>query len=162
MCCTGCCSSNNGSMKVILLKDVGGVGKRDTAVNVADGYALNFLIPRGLAVHATPDKLESLADKQQVAAMSAAAHDAEAASLVKKLATAHLHMTARANDKRHLYQHLSADAIAKALKKEFGVTVPVDAIKIPAPIKTLGEWQVRVRIGSHEAVCTVTVLAEKA
>ena len=147
-------------MKVILLKDVGGVGKRETAVEVSDGYALNFLIAKGLAVFATPEKLAALKAKTQVVAMSAAAQDAQAAAHVKKLNGAHVALKARANEQRHLYQHVSAEAIARAIKQEFAITVPATAIVIAEPIKTLGDWQVQVRIGSHTANCTIDVLGE--
>ncbi|MBM3272458.1 50S ribosomal protein L9 [Candidatus Kaiserbacteria bacterium] len=147
-------------MKVILLKEVGGVGKRDAVVAVADGYALNFMIPRGLAVQATPDKLAVLKEKQQVAAMSAAATDAEAAAHIKQLKGVHVHVSAKANTNRHLYKHLPAEAITAAIKQEFGFAVPVSAVHLHEPIKTLGEWSVDIRLGSHSASCTVTVAAE--
>lgn len=147
-------------MKVILLKDVGGVGKRDTVATVADGYALNFLIARGLAVQATPDKLNALKEKQQVAAMSAAATDAEAAAHIKQLKGAHVHVAAKANANRHLYKHLSAEAIVAAIKQEFGFGVPMSAVHISEPIKTLGEWKVDIKLGGHSTSCTVTVAAE--
>lgn len=146
-------------MKVILLKDVGGVGKRETAVDVSDGYALNFLIPRGLAVHASPEKLAQLKDKKEVQAMSAAATDAANAAHAKKLSGMQFHVSARANEQRHLYQHLSADMIASAIKRESGIAVPVAAIRIPQPIKTLGDWDLQIAFGAHIAHCTLAVAA---
>lgn len=147
-------------MKVILLKDVAKVGKRDTAVEVADGYALNFLIARGLAVQATPAALEKLKTKQQTAMQSAAVQSAAFAAAAKKLSGVRVRVTAKANDKGHLYQNLSADVIAAAIKHDAGVDVPVSAIALKTPIKTTGEWEVGVKLGTHTAVCVVAVSAQ--
>jgi large subunit ribosomal protein L9 len=144
-------------MKVILLKDVAKVGKHDTAVEVADGYALNFLIARGLAVQATPAALEKLNTKQQAAAQSAAVQTAVAAATAKKLAGMRVNVTAKVNDKGHLYQNLSADAIVAAIKRDLGVDVPASAIMLKTPIKTAGEWEVPLVLGVEKATVTVVV-----
>lgn len=144
-------------MKVVLLKDVGGVGKRDTAVEVADGYALNFLIARGLAVQATPAALEKLKTKQQAAVHSAAVQSAVAVATAKRLAGMRVNVAVKANDKGHLYQNLSSAAIVAAIKRDAGVDVPVSAIVLEAPIKTVGEWEIPLALGAEKTAVTVVV-----
>jgi large subunit ribosomal protein L9 len=147
-------------MKVILLKDIGGVGKRNTIKEMSDGYALNFLIPKGLARQATPEQVAKL----QVQMKSEEAHRETqkvlAAKEVKALEGASVSIVSKANEQGHLYRQISPEIVAEAINK-LGLGVPVSShsIQIDGQIKTTGDYQVAVRIGDHSARVTVSVVA---
>src|SRR3990167_6655082 len=92
------------AMKVIMLKDVGGVGQRGALVNVADGYALNFLIPRGAAEQATADKIAQLEKRRASDAVATAERDREWVAHAERLEAKYVTIIAKANDAGHLYQ----------------------------------------------------------
>ncbi len=145
-------------MKVLFLKDVGGVGRRDEVKDVSDGFAMNSLIPRGQAIQATPERLKEWESRKKVRAASAAEEDAQWANLVRHLHGANITVSARANEQGTLYQQLSMDAIAEGLKHEYGVDVPPDALALNAPIRSVGESHVELRRGEHRARFMVTVV----
>ena len=137
-------------MKVIFLKDVGGVGARGTIKEVSDGYALNFLIPRKLAEQATPDKVAKVQGEITASAAKQAAHEAIGVAQAKRLDGARITVKARVNDKGNLYKQLSAEDVLKALKTELKEDVPATSIAFDAPIKAAGESQVTIKFGTHK------------
>ena len=104
-------------MRVILLKDAGGVGKRDSIVEVSDGYALNFLIPRGLGEQATPNKIEELEKRRHRSEMNLSAQREKLAGLAETLKGKTLAIAAKANDKGHLYKSVTPEMIAKEIDR---------------------------------------------
>lgn len=144
-------------MKVILLKDVAGVGSKGSIKDVADGYATNALIPRGLAVIATPDKLaehnKKVTETEKTRAKESARHEEEA----KRLHDAFVTVRVDANDEGHLYSQVTAGQIATRLKTEHSVEVSDNAIVIATPIKSLGRSIVQVRLGERRVPLTVSV-----
>ena len=104
-------------MKVVFLKDVGGVGVRGAIKDVADGYALNFLIPRKLAEQATADKVARVQAEMKITAASEAERKAKGSAWAKELDGKSVVVVAKANEKGHLYKQLSPDAVADMIKK---------------------------------------------
>jgi len=147
-------------MKVIFLKDVKGMGRKDTAKDVSDGYALNFLIPQGLATQATPKALAAITIKSEERAIEHAHEDARHKADIEKLDGVHITLRVKANENRHLYQQLSSHLILDALKHERGVVVPQESIHVPNHIKTTGEYEAHIHLGSHKADIKITVEAE--
>lgn len=147
-------------MKVIMLKDVSGVGQRGDVHDVSDGYALNFLIPRGAAEQATPEKLK--AHSAQLAAASAAeiARETEWAKVARALEGIVVTVPAKANSLGHLYTRLSPDLISLGLHEKLGIEIPSEAILMNTPIKEVGDTSVVVRFGKHSAHITVNVIAQ--
>ena len=143
-------------MKVVFLKDVGGVGARGTIKEVADGYALNFLIPRKLAEQATPDKVAKVQTEMKAAAAKEAERTAQGSAHAKKLDGASVTVEAKTNEKGHLYKQLSADVVALAIKKEYGIEISADAIHFADHIKEVGESKAEVKFGTHTAKITVS------
>lgn len=141
-------------MKVVLLKDVRDMGKAGTALDVSDGHALNFLIPRKLAVLATPAALKK-AD-----ALSKAANEQRelAAKLISDrlsaLAEEKIVIRRKANDQGHLYDGVDAKEIAEA------AGLPEDAIRIERPFKEVGEHEVPVSKGDDFGKITIVIEAE--
>jgi large subunit ribosomal protein L9 len=126
-------------MKVILLKDVRGVGQHSEIKNVADGYAINFLFPQKLAEQATEEKIAQIASRKQE-------HDAELAkeeeTLNQKIAELKgkkIVISSRATEKGGLFKAVTAKDIVRAIKAEFSVDIPEEVIDISEHIKTTGE-----------------------
>ncbi len=144
-------------MKVIFLKDVGGVGRNGTVKEVADGYALNFLIPRKLAQQATADVVAKVQVQMKAAADIEVARSALGSAHAKSLNGKTVTVEAKANEKGHLYKQLSTDVIAAAIKKEHGIDVSADMVHLAHHIKEAGESAAEVKFGSHAAKITVIV-----
>ena len=125
-------------MKVVLLKDVKNVGKRDDILTVSDGYARNFLFPQKLAAEATPGALKEILRKRAAqdareAEMLAEAKDKAAALKDKVIA-----LQVKCGDKGRLYGSVTTAEVAEALEKQHGVTVDKRKIDIGEPIREVG------------------------
>lgn len=145
-------------MKVILIKDVGGVGKKDTIKEFADGYALNFLIAKGLAVQASPMKIAEIEARQKNDAASIAEREKEWGALAEKLSATNIVIPVRANESNHLYTQLSPSMIVAGIKQHMNIDVPPDAIVLNAPIKEIGTHNVIIKFGKKSASLTITVV----
>lgn len=145
-------------MKVILLQDVAKIGRRHQVVEVPDGYARNKLIPMRAALPATPEQLSKL--KAQVA-QAQAQHASDAAALLaslEQLATTPLTITAAANAQGHLFKQVGAKDIAAAAALA-GSPLPVAALQVDVPIKSLGVHTVAVKTSQGDKELVVTILA---
>lgn len=145
-------------MKVILLRDVPGVGQKGSVKDVADGYALNMLFPKRYAEAATPEKLLA---HEKAQASAKAAHDAEESAgkaLTKKLAGMTVTLNAPGNEQGHLYQKVSTEEISAMLALQTGISVEAKNIHPKMPIKQSGEWPVEVRVGGSSATFVVAVV----
>jgi large subunit ribosomal protein L9 len=146
-------------MKVILLKDVRGCGQANTVVDVADGYASNFLFPHKYAVVASDDKMKEMEAKK---AGLEAARKQEEDNLVKKIQALEgktLTIAARATEKGGLFKSLTATDIAKAIRAEHSLEMPEAAIDTQ-PIKTTGEHKVRLHSKTVKVDLTVVIAAQ--
>jgi large subunit ribosomal protein L9 len=147
-------------MKVILMTDVPALGHRGETRDVANGYARNFLLPRKLAVPATPANLKNVEHlKRQRAKEEHRALEA-AKSTATRIDALTLAVTARASEDGRLYGSVSAQDVVEFLEKH---QVPVEKrrVQLEEPIKALGEYKVPVRLhGDVTASLTVTVTAE--
>ena len=146
-------------MQVILLKDVGGVGQRGGVKEVADGYALNFLIPNGLAEQATKKKLDEHEVHQKEISQANVERDKHWKKVIENIAGKRITVSIRANNVGHLYTQLPVAVIAQAIRDEFGADIPEKAIKVTHPVKEVGEAIARVRLGEHETELTINVVA---
>jgi large subunit ribosomal protein L9 len=148
-------------MKVLLLRDHAKLGKAGTVKNVADGYARNYLIPRGLAVLATEgalkqaDTIRNAEDKRQAKLF------AEAQAVANQLAGATLTFRALAGETGKLYGSITAHDIAQAIQAEKGIELDKRKIELREPLRTLGTHSVPVRL-SGELAPEVTVVIEPA
>ena len=145
-------------MQVILLKDVSGVGQRGAVKTVADGYALNSLIPRKLAQFATPEALKNLEKKNAADKAHRAEQEKEWAAIAERMKNFTLMVRANADAKGHLYKKISSEDIAKVLREQ-GVDVPEESIKPKMPIKQTGTWPVEIKLGTNGATIHVEVIA---
>jgi len=145
-------------MKVIFLKDVARVGQRGAVKEVADGYAMNALIPKGLAEQATPAKLAAWEERQKIEAKENAAREDQWAHIIAKLKGAKITVKAKGNEKGHLYTNLPMNAIAEAIKKEYGVDIPKDAVAVKKQIKEFGEFPAEIHLGAKNTSIIVAVV----
>lgn len=146
-------------MKVIFLKDIGGVGRKGEVKEVSDGYALNALIPKGAAMQATPEAIKKHdAERAKEAAAQQALAQALAAK-IKSLEGKRIEMTARATEKGGLFKSIGAKEIAHAVLGQLNADIPVEDIALDHPIKTTGEHSIVIQNASARAELIVGIKA---
>lgn len=147
-------------MQVLFLKDVPGLGSAGQVKKVADGYARNFLLPRELAVVASPGALKQAEAIKQSAARREANTLAQAQELASALAQTRLTFRAKAGEGDRLFGSITSGDIAKALAREKRVTVDKRKIDLPTPIKELGTRRVEIKL-HPQITAAITVVVEK-
>ncbi len=147
-------------MKVILVQDVPSLGKAGEVKNVSDGYARNFLLPRGLARAATQGELRQLEQYKRAAAKQARQSLENAKALAERIAQITLTFKAHAGEGTKLYGSITAAEIADKLSAELGKEIDRRKIHLDAPIKQLGSHRVPIRL-TAEIVPELTVLVER-
>ena len=145
-------------MKLILREDVPNLGKGGELVEVKPGYGRNYLLPRGLAVVANPRNLREIEHQKQVAAAKAAKMRASAEALARRLAETPLALRRKVGEQDKLYGSVTAVDIAEALGQR-GLSIDRRSIDLAEPIKTVGEFEVPVKL-HHEVAGTVKVKVE--
>ena len=133
-------------MKVLFKKDVADVARAGQVKDVADGYARNFLIPRGLAVAATAGALKQVADVQAVAARHAAEEENTARGLKERLEAQAVVIEAKAGSQGRLYGSVTTADVASAIQKQLGATVDRRDLDIADPVRQVGSYQVMARL----------------
>jgi len=148
-------------MKVILLQDVKGKGKKGQMIEVSDGYARNYMLPKKLAQEATADAVNTMRMNDKAAAEKAAKERAEAVELSKKLREMTLVVTAKGGGGGRLFGSVTNQEIADALKAKAGITLDKRKIGISDPIKSIGTYTVQCKLG-YEITAPLTVKIEEA
>ena len=148
-------------MKVILLQDVKGKGKKGQLLDISDGYARNFLLPRKLAVEATADALNTKKMNDKAAAEKAAKERAEAVEISRQLREMTLVVTAKGGGAGRLFGSVTNQEIADALKAKSGIALDKRKIVIADPIKSVGTYTVQCKLG-YEITAPLTVKIEEA
>lgn len=133
-------------MKVILKQDVKGLGKKDEIVNASDGYAKNYLIPRGIAVEATSGNVNETINKQKALADKKQRELDTAKEFASKLQGKTVTIKAKAGESGKLFGAISGKDIADAIKTQFKIEIDKKKIVLDDPIKTAGEHKVEIRI----------------
>jgi large subunit ribosomal protein L9 len=143
-------------MKVILTADVEGKGSTGDVLEVARGYAVNFLIPRKLAVQATKGELKQLEDRKVKLAREEAARRTAAEELKEKLEAETVTIEAHAGEEGKLYGSITSANIAEAISIQLELTVDRKDLELEEPIKQLGEYKVPMKLfAGVEATLTV-------
>lgn len=148
-------------MKIILLKDVAKVGRKFEVKDVAEGFATNMLLPRGLAVVATAQAIQNV-QKQKDA--SDAERKIQGDLLLKNLDTIKglkLTLSEKANDKGHLFAGVSKEAVLAELAKQTRLNIDPESVDLDKPLKTTGEHAVTVHAGGKKVEFTVVIEAIK-
>ena len=132
-------------MKVILLQDVKGVGKKDEIVNASDGYARNFLFPKKLAVEATPGAMKGSEKMRKAEAEREAERRAQATATAESLRGKVINMSVKTGSQGRLYGSITSAEVAAELKKQHGVDIDKRDIKCEN-IRTVGDVSIEVRV----------------
>jgi large subunit ribosomal protein L9 len=132
-------------MQVILRSDVSSLGKRGDICDVADGYARNYLLPRGLAIKATDGAVAQAAAMRRSRDVRDEQDRAEAEAAIQDLVGRSFTVTARAGAEGRLYGSVGPAEVADAIAAQAGVTVDRRQIELEEPIKVLGEHEVALR-----------------
>ena len=148
-------------MKVILLQDVKGKGKKGQMIEVSDGYARNFMLPRKVAIEATPDAVNTMRMNDKAAAEKAARERAEAVEISKKLRAMTVVVTAKGGGAGRLFGSVTNQEIADALKAKSGIALDKRKIVLSDPIKSVGTYTVTCKLG-YEISAPLTVKIEEA
>ena len=141
-------------MKVILKQDVKGKGKKGQMIEAAEGYARNFLIPKGMAVEATADAVNTM--NLQAKAKADAEAKAEALAIAEKLKACQVKIAAKGGEGGKLFGAITGAAIADALQAQHGLTIDGKKLVLDQPIKSFGSYEVKARLG-YEVSGTVYV-----
>ena len=131
-------------MKVILLKDVRNMGKRDEIITVSDGYARNFLFPQKLAAEATPGALKEIARKRAAQDAREAEQRAEAQAKAELLKNKIITLEVKCGEKGRLYGSVTAAEVAEALEKQHGIQADKRKLDIGDPIREVGVREITV------------------
>ena len=133
-------------MKVILLQDIKGTGKKDQVIEASDGYARNYLIPRKLAKEATAEALNSIEKSKSADKHREAVKRAEAEEKARELKGKVIQLTVRGGDNGKLYGAITNDQIAAALKEQHGYEVDKRKLELDEAIKTAGQSFVTLKL----------------
>ncbi len=148
-------------MKVILLKDVKGSGKQGDVINVADGYARNFLFPKNLAKVATSSAVHEIEVKKESQRLKEKEKRDQAEKLASGMEEMSVTIYAKTGESDRLFGSVSTADIAKALKKEYDIEVDKKKISMEEHIKMLGEYSAKVKLYAGVAANLKVIIAKK-
>ena len=148
-------------MKVILLQDVKGKGKKGQLLEVSDGYARNFMLPRKMAIEATPDAVNTMRMNDKATAERIAREKAEAMDTSKKLRELTVVVKAKGGGAGRLFGSVTNQEIADSLKTQTGISLDKRKIVLSDPIKSVGTYTVTCKLG-YEISAPLTVKIEEA
>ena len=143
-------------MKVILLQDIRGKGKKGQMIEASDGYARNYLLPRKMAVEATADNINTMKMNDKAKAEQAAREKAQAQELAEKLKEITVEIPAKAGSGGRLFGSITSAEISDALKNQHGITIDKKKIVQDEPIKSYGTYSLKAKLG-YEITATIAV-----
>ncbi len=147
-------------MKVILLQDVRGKGKKGQMLEVSDGYARNYMLPRKMAIEATADAVNTMRMNDKATQERIAREKAEAMETAKKLREMTVTVTAKGGGNGRLFGSITNQEIADALKAKTGIALDKRKIVIADAIKNVGTYTVTCKLG-YEITAPLTVKIEE-
>ena len=148
-------------MKVILLQDVKGKGKKGQLLEVSDGYARNFMLPRKMAIEATADAVNTMRMNDKATQERIAREKAEAMDTAKKLRELTVVVKAKGGGAGRLFGSVTNQEIAESLKTQTGISLDKRKIVLSDPIKSVGTYTVTCKLG-YEISAPLTVKIEEA
>ena len=145
-------------MKVILTQDVKGQGKKDQIIEVSDGYARNFLLPRKLAVIADAKAMNEAKNKEASKKHKIEVEKEEARKIAKQLESITVKIVESAGNDNRLYGAVTSKDIAEKLAKDHKITIDKKKIVMSEPIKTFGAYKVEVKLYTSEITGSINVV----
>ena len=146
-------------MKVVFLQDVPQVGNVGEIKEVADGYGRNFLLPKGLALLATPSKIKDVERQHQANVLHQARSEASLLELAHELEGKEINLKARLGAKDKLYGSITRADIARELQQVAGVEIDKRKLELPKPIHRPGNYEVTIRL-SKDILPKIKVIVE--
>ncbi len=147
-------------MKVIFLKDIPGA-KKNQVKEVANGYALNYLLPQKLAIVATREMIATLGNKVNKTEDNNKKVDNKTDKLLKTIKNLKISITAKANEEGHLFGGITNEDIQKILKEKHNLDINKNSIDLPQHLKELGDHKVTIKIDNQETKLKVIIKSEK-
>ena len=148
-------------MKVILKADVRGKGKKGQMIEVAEGYARNFLLPKGLAVLATADAMNTMRLQEKAKAKADAEAKAAATEIAEKLKGLQVKVSSKGGEGGKLFGSVTGREIAAALKEQHGVDIDSKKLVLDEPIKSFGSYQVKAKLGFEISGTVYVIVTEE-
>ena len=133
-------------MKVILLENIKGVGKKDQVINASDGYARNFLFPKKLAVEANNENMAKLKAKNESKAYKKEMDIKEAKAVKEKIEKITMKMVVKAGENGKIFGGVTSKEIAENLKKEYSIEIDKKKVLLPETIKNIGTFTVDIKL----------------
>ena len=148
-------------MKVILKADVRGKGKKGQMIEVAEGYARNFLMPKGLAVLATADAVNTMRLQEKAKAKADAEAKAAATEIAEKLKGLQVKVVSKGGEGGKLFGAVTGREISAALKEQHGVDIDSKKLVLDEPIKSFGGYQVKAKLGFEVSGTVYVIVTEE-
>lgn len=148
-------------MKVILKADVKGKGKKGQMIEVAEGYARNFLMPKGLAVLATADAMNTMRLQEKAKAKADAEAKAAATEIAEKLKGMQVKVSSKGGEGGKLFGAVTGREIAAALKEQHGVDIDSKKLVLDEPIKSFGSYEVKAKLGFEISGTVYVIVTEE-
>ncbi len=148
-------------MKVILKADVRGKGKKGQMIEVAEGYARNFLMPKGLAVLATADAVNTMRLQEKAKAKADAEAKAAATEIAEKLKGLQVKVISKGGEGGKLFGAVTGREISAALKEQHGVDIDSKKLVLDEPIKSFGSYQVKAKLGFEISGTVYVIVTEE-
>lgn len=148
-------------MKVILKADVKGKGKKGQMIEVAEGYARNFLMPKGLAVPATADAVNTMRLQEKTKAKADAEAKAAATEIAEKLKGLQVKVPSKGGEGGKLFGAVTGREIAAALKEQHGVDIDSKKLVLDEPIKSFGSYEVKAKLGFEISGTVYVIVTEE-
>ena len=148
-------------MKVILKADVKGKGKKGQMIEVAEGYARNFLMPKGLAVPATADAVNTMRLQEKAKAKADAEAKAASTEIAEKLKGVQVKVPSKGGEGGKLFGAVTGREIAAALKEQHGVDIDSKKLVLDEPIKSFGSYEVKAKLGFEISGTVYVIVTEE-
>ena len=148
-------------MKVILQKDIRGKGKKGQMIEVAEGYARNFLLPKGDAIPATADAMNTMRLQEKAKAKADAEAKAAATEIAEKLKGLQVKVVSKGGEGGKLFGAVTGREISAALKEQHGVDIDSKKLVLDEPIKSFGSYQVKAKLGFEISGTVYVIVTEE-
>jgi large subunit ribosomal protein L9 len=149
------------NMKVILLEDIKGKGKKDQVIEVSDGYARNYLFKKKLAIEADAKALNELSGREAARQHKYAVEKAAAEEIAKQLEAVTIVLHHNAGRDNKLYGAITTKEIVQQLKQEYGIDVDKKKLSLDTPIKTFGTYKIKAKLFTDVAATITVQVVEK-
>ncbi len=147
-------------MKIILKQDIKGVGRKFEVKEISDGYANNFLLPKKLAEHASPETVKKYEALKKEALAQEERDNSLAHEHLKTLKDVTITLKKKTNDKGHLFEKVHVEELILAIKESTGISLSESAISFSKPIKEVGLHVANITLGRHSGTTQIEVVRE--